>query len=266
MRRSSVVNTLLAINIAAYLVSMILNINDLMGLYYFQRPYFHAYQLVTYMFMHAGFMHLFFNMFALWMFGRLLEQVWGWKKFLLYYMVCGIGAGLTQEIGQMLGLIYPGAMTIGASGAVYGILLAFGMTFPNEKLFIIPIPVPIKAKYFVMGYVVIELIEGFGASDGVAHWAHLGGMLFGALLFIYWRHSRTQTQRKPKMKVTWHTTSNYDKSSKPSSYTVNTDNTSTRAYNDEIDRILDKIRKHGYEGLTAEEKRMLFDASQRNKN
>lgn len=263
MRQNSVVNTLLGINVVAYLISLILNINDLMGLYYFQNPHFHVFQIVTYMFMHAGFMHIFFNMFALWMFGRLLEQVWGWRKFLTYYLVCGIGAALTQEIGQMAGVISPYAMTIGASGAVYGILLAFGMTFPNEKLFIIPIPVPIKAKYFVMGYVVIELFEGFSASDGVAHWAHLGGMLFGALMFIYWRRSRVKPQRARKMKVTYNTADNYDRSSKPGGYTVQKEDTPSEAYREEIDRILDKIRQHGYEGLTAEEKRILFDASQR---
>ena len=171
---------------------------------------FRLYQLVTYMFMHGGFTHLFFNMFALYMFGRALEYIWGPKRFLLFYLVSGIGAGLLQELVQYiefetylsayqyvnLGYGDPVPMadylnmlrTVGASGAIYAILLGFGLSFPNEKMFIFPLPVPIKAKYFVVGYALIELALGFsGGSDGVAHFAHLGGMLFGLALILYWR-------------------------------------------------------------------------------
>ncbi|MCQ2096059.1 MAG: rhomboid family intramembrane serine protease [Bacteroidaceae bacterium] len=264
MKQTSVVNTLLIANILVFLFSLVIKLEGLFGLHYFMSRSFNIFQLVTYMFMHGGFMHLFFNMFALWMFGRLLEQVWGWKRFLIYYFVCGIGAGLTQEIGQMMGVIHPLATTVGASGAVYGILLAFGMTFPNEKMFIIPFPFPIKAKYFVMIYVAIELYEGFGANDGIAHWAHLGGMLFGAMLFLYWKHLTHRVQGVKKMKVTYNTADNYDRSSKPASSASHRVETPSQEHADEIDRILDKIRKSGYTGLTDAEKRTLFDASQKN--
>jgi membrane associated rhomboid family serine protease len=159
--------------------------------------------------MHGDFQHIFFNMFAVWMFGRTLEQVMGSKRFLTYYMICGIGAGLVQELVQYIQYVtelshYDGVntglavipmeeylnlmTTVGASGAVYGILLAFGMLFPNSQMFVFPIPFPIKAKFFVIGYAVIELFSGLGASgDGIAHFAHLGGMIFGFFLILYWR-------------------------------------------------------------------------------
>lgn len=162
------------------------------------------------MFMHGGFTHLFFNMFALWMFGRILEQVWGPKRFLFYYLVCGIGAGFIQEIVQYvhyemvlsaytsvntgysvipMGEYLNMMTTVGASGAIYAILLGFGMLFPNQPLFIFPLPFPIKAKYFVIGYALIELYAGFANNpgDNVAHFAHLGGMIFGFILIMYWR-------------------------------------------------------------------------------
>ncbi|EGJ70689.1 Peptidase S54, rhomboid domain protein [Bacteroides coprosuis DSM 18011] len=185
-----------------------INLNALLGLHYFMSDGFNPAQIFTYIFMHGGFTHLFFNMFALWMFGRILETVWGPKKFLLYFLVCGVGAGLIQELVQFIevqsilsdlggaGLDYvkssvynSRAYTVGASGAVYGILLAFGMLFPNEKLFIIPFPFPIKAKYFVIGYALIELYSGIGNApgDNTAHFAHLGGMIFGLILILYWR-------------------------------------------------------------------------------
>jgi membrane associated rhomboid family serine protease len=168
------------------------------------------------MFMHADFQHIFFNMFAVWMFGRTLEQVLGSKRFLTYYMVCGIGAGLVQELIQYIQYAtelshYDGVntglavipmgeylnlmTTVGASGAVYGILLAFGMLFPNSQMFVFPIPFPIKAKFFVIGYAVIELLAGLGSSgDGIAHFAHLGGMIFGFFLIVYWRKKNNNGQ------------------------------------------------------------------------
>ena len=186
-----------------------IDLNDMLGLHFFLASDFNLAQLVTYMFMHANFQHIFFNMFAVWMFGRTLEQVMGSKRFLTYYLVCGIGAGLVQEVVQYIqyttvlsqydsvntGLAiipmeeYLNLMTtVGASGAVYGILLAFGMMFPNTSMFVFPLPFPIKAKFFVIGYAVIEVLMGFGSSgDGVAHFAHLGGMIFGFLLITYWR-------------------------------------------------------------------------------
>ncbi|GHT02881.1 rhomboid family intramembrane serine protease [Bacteroidia bacterium] len=175
-----------------------INLSEILGLHYAQAHAFNVYQLVTYMFTHEEFMHLFFNMFALWMFGSTVENAWGSKKFLIYYMVCGIGAGLTQELvawsligdNPLYHDLYP--VTIGASGAVFGLLLAFGMLYPNAPLYLMFIPIPIKAKYFVIGYGVIELFFGMQNSqtDNVAHFAHLGGMLFGLLLILYWRHGK----------------------------------------------------------------------------
>ena len=194
-----------------------IDVENLLGLHFFLASDFNLSQLISYMFMHANFQHIFFNMFAVWMFGRVLEQVWGPKRFLTYYLICGIGAGLIQELVQYLeyaftlsnydsvnlgiagGIIpmeeYLNMMTtVGASGAVYGILLAFGMLFPNSQMFIFPLPFPIKAKYFVIGYAVLELFLGLGGGDGVAHFAHLGGMLFGLILIIYWRKKNGNQQ------------------------------------------------------------------------
>lgn len=210
----TVTKNLLIINVLCFLGCLAaerngVDLNDLLGLHFFLASDFKLYQLISYMFMHANFQHLFFNMFAVWMFGRTLEQVLGSKRFLTYYMVCGIGAGLVQELVQYvvyatqlshydsvstgLSIIpmreYLNLMTtVGASGAVYGILLAFGMTFPESRMFVFPLPFPIKAKFFVIGYAVIELLSGLGSSsDGVAHFAHLGGMIFGFLLIMYWK-------------------------------------------------------------------------------
>jgi len=160
---------------------------SIFALYSINTGGFYLYQLVTYMFTQVYFGHLFFNMFAVFMFGRSLEYYWGSKRFLLYYMVTGIGAGLIQLLVSYL----TGApsLTVGASGSVFGLLLAFGMLFPNIPLFIFFIPIPIKAKYMVIGYGLIELYLGFAnrAGDNVAHFAHLGGMLFGIFMILYWR-------------------------------------------------------------------------------
>lgn len=204
-----------------------IDLNRYLGLHFVLSEQFNTAQFFTYMFMHGGFSHLFFNMFAVWMFGRILEQVWGPKRFLFYYLLCGIGAGIIQELvtgisyfslqanipaetlaqvqqegykylQQGMNYVDPtlgslnatlNGFTVGASGAVYAILLAFGMIFPNEPMFIFPLPIPIKAKYFVIGYALIELFSGLSNNpgDNVAHFAHLGGMIFGFLLIIYWR-------------------------------------------------------------------------------
>ena len=204
-----------------------IDLAGILGLHYFGSANFHLYQLVTYMFTHVSFSHIFFNMFAVYMFGIVLEHTWGPKRYLLYYLITGIGAGLIQILVchlriysllrdlppdvitavqnqdfNSLGYLSQGSVetvrnlfalynstTIGASGAVFGILLAFGMLYPNTPLFIIFIPIPIKAKYFVIGYGLIELYLGFAnrAGDNVAHFAHLGGMLFGIFLILYWK-------------------------------------------------------------------------------
>lgn len=211
-----VTKNLLAINVLVFLATLAagrfdVDLNNILGLHLFIAEEFKPLQIVTYMFMHGDFFHLFFNMFALFMFGRVLESVWGPKRFLTYYMVTGVGAGIVQEVVQFIyyktqlsmysmvnlgaGMVLPMDeylnmwTTVGASGAVYGILLAFAMTFPNEKLFVMPIPFPIKAKYFVLIYGAIELFMGLSprVGDNVAHFAHLGGMLFGIILILYWR-------------------------------------------------------------------------------
>ncbi|MBR3884478.1 MAG: rhomboid family intramembrane serine protease [Bacteroidaceae bacterium] len=211
-----VTKNLLAINIIMFLAMLVaerygIDLNNWLGLHLFIADDFKPFQFITYMFMHGDFRHILFNMFALWMFGRVLEQVWGAKRFLIYYIVAGLGAGVIQEVVQyayysMELSMYSGVslggeitvpmseylnmwVTVGASGAVYALLLAFAMTFPNERLFVFPIPMPIKAKYFVIFYGVLELLLGLNPSmgDNVAHFAHLGGMLFGLGLIIYWR-------------------------------------------------------------------------------
>ena len=209
-----VVKNLLIINALAFLAYLSFNrfgidLNDKLGLHFFKASGFKPYQLLTYMFMHANFWHIFFNMFALWMFGNVLENIWGPKRFLIFYLVCGVGAGLTQELVQYIQYTTQLAQydqvnlggsivsmdtylnlltTVGASGAIYGILLAFGMMFPNSLIYVY-FAIPIKAKWFVILYAVIELVSGLGVtgSDNVAHFAHLGGMLFGLILILLWR-------------------------------------------------------------------------------
>lgn len=293
-----VVRALLVLNCVVYLLDLLLQsaadfyMCSVFGLFYVGSPYFHIWQPLTYMFMHGSLMHLFFNMFALWIFGRVMEQVWGAKKFLVYYIVCGLGAALTNEVVQALGLVGPMHNTVGASGAIYGVLLAFGVTFPNERLFIIPIPVPIKAKYLVSFYVLLELYEGFNAGDNVAHFAHLGGMLVGLLLILYWRrrmqgfhlgggsfwnagvrggsggrsangwgHFGDWLGRKKKGSYNRNERGNFTTTSSDNYNSDYAYNRRKREDNEEIDRILEKIRQRGYEGLTAEEKKRLFDAS-----
>lgn len=309
-----VTKNLLIINVLFFLgryVAMLygIDLDDVLGLHFVLASHFHLYQVLTYMFMHASWAHIFFNMFAVWMFGVAIENAMGSRRYLLYYLTCGLGAAMTQEVVQFVQYAYNGlgayeqiptagavlAMgdylnlwtTVGASGAVYGILLAFGMTFPDNRIFIFPLPVPIKAKYFVAGYAVIELLSGFGSSnDGVAHFAHLGGMLFGLLLLLYWRNgggrsnnnSRWYDQgghydrgqgsgmsqwfgklkermRRPKMHVTRGGKFGQDMDYREAE----------RKDEEEMDRILDKIRKSGYQALSDEEKRKLFDISNRHK-
>ena len=150
------------------------------------RAHFQITQLVTYAFLHGGVMHLLLNMYALWMFGSRIEKLWGPKVFAIYYFVCVIGAGLVQLFVASHGEnYYP---TIGASGGVFGLLLAYGMFFPKQKLFLIFLPVPIEARWFVILFGAIELWFGVtGLAAGIAHFAHLGGMLFGFFLIYYWK-------------------------------------------------------------------------------
>lgn len=274
-----ITKNLLIINLLAFAATWLLdgrgfNLAAVGGLHSFLSPNFHFYQFLTYLFLHASFWHLFGNMFGLWMFGSVLEQVWGGRKFLFYYICCGIGAGFAQEVVQLLTMSY--SLTIGASGAVYAILLAFGMTFPNERIFIIPIPFPIKAKWFVLGYIVFELYNSYNSyGDGVAHIAHLGGMLFGFLLIRYWnrhpdaRYDRSRGQQffdrlkrgfdERQRRHTGNRHMHAEQGGRPE--TDREYNARRRASQEEIDAILDKIRKSGYDSLTKDEKNKLFEAS-----
>lgn len=179
------VKHLLIINVLVFLATYTPNIGKILQAYAPLYPVgsgrFHIWQLITYMFMHAGFSHIFFNMFALWMFGQSIENTWGTKRFVTYYLLTGIGGALCHM------LIGANAVTLGASGAVYGILLAFGMMFPNRRIMLLIPPIPLKAKYFVAIFGAIELVSGIGrSSSGVAHFAHLGGMLIGYILIKVW--------------------------------------------------------------------------------
>lgn len=303
----TVTRNLLFINVIAFIAqyifrSMGVELDAIFGLHFFLASHFSLYQLITYMFLHGGFTHLFFNMFALWMFGCVIERVWGTRRFLFYYIFCGIGAGLTQEIAQFVELFVMNPQlsftdafnlpeyaadslnlwrTIGASGAVYAILLAFGMTFPNERIFIFPLPIPIKAKWFVVFYAGVELFMALGSSnDGVAHTAHLGGMLFGYILIRYWRNNHSYTYNninngmglfgrmrqnyeqylKRNVKMTIHQ-SEVSPDNKVRTESDEEYNARKKAEQEIIDSILDKIRKSGYDSLTAEEKRRLFELS-----
>ena len=204
-----VVKNLLLINVIMYVITMITGnfMYENFALFYFKSPFFKPFQLVTHMFMHGGFTHIFFNMYTLFIFGGVLERVWGSQKFLLYYFVTGIGAALLH-LGVMYlqlqgyiadlnaGDFMAGANiqalysipTVGASGAIYGLLLAYGMLFPNNVMQLIFPPVALKAKWFVLIFGALELLLGLSGRGGnVAHFAHLGGMIFGFFLILYWK-------------------------------------------------------------------------------
>ena len=221
MNMPPVTKNIIIINVLFFLGTIVapkygINLTEWLGLHFFMASDFKLYQLFTYMFMPGGFEHLFFNMFAVWMFGRILEQVWGPRRFLFYYLLCGVGAGVMQEIVQYIqyatvlsgydsvnmggNYIVPMGeylnmmTTVGASGSIYAILLAFGMTFPNQPIYLYFL-LPMKAKYFVIGYAALEVFLGLSQrGDGIAHFAHLGGMLFGFLLIMYWRKKNKHEQ------------------------------------------------------------------------
>lgn len=226
-----VVKNLLIINGIFFLATVILenrgiDLTDLLGLHYFASAKFHPYQLITYMFMHGSVSHILFNMFALWMFGSAIENFWGPKKFLGYYLFTGIGAALTHyaivyyqlnpalteisnyisshnlnpaeldQVYQQRTELLNAPIVVGASGAVFGLLLAYGMMFPNSLLYVY-FAIPIKAKYFVIIYGLIELFSGVASrpGDNVAHFAHLGGLLFGFILIMFWRFQKRRRNK-----------------------------------------------------------------------
>lgn len=252
---------------------------------------FMPWQLVSYMFLHADFSHLFFNMFSLWMFGRIIEQTLGTNRFLMFYFISGIGAGLCQILMQLFTADSPLAATIGASGACYGILLAFGLLYPNQKILLLIPPIPIKAKWLVIGYAILEAYLAFHTNSNIAHLAHLGGMLFGLLCLYHWRlwplsrygydrWDRMYVQekrlnffqrlwrdfkglfsfsRRPKMKV--HKPSHDSRTQSPTAHDEAANSpTPPRSPENQarIDAILEKVRRSGYASLTADEKRELF--------
>lgn len=235
-----VTKNLIIINVIIYAVELINpggfthTLLSRLGLHFFESSIFNPAQPVTYMFLHDPntILHILFNMFTLWMFGRFLENVWGSRRFLIFYMVCGVGAALVQEIvwaftwehdyvaaiaasngltfeharqwveqalasgdadvAESIRIMKNSMLTIGASGAIFGLLLGFAFVFPNMPLYLFFIPVPIKAKYMVIGYAVLEFFFGVtGRVASVAHFAHLGGMIFGLILLLYWRKKGT---------------------------------------------------------------------------
>ena len=242
------VKTLLIANMVVYLLQQVF---DRTMTYYFGLvPVLfwdgYIWQAVTYMFMHGGFWHILFNMFILWMLGRTLETVWGSKKFFKYYFFTGIGAALLNVA------LTPGSPIpiVGASGAVYGLLLAFGVLFPNQPIYLYFL-IPIKAKYLVIGLAVIEFFSGFNTASPVAHFAHLGGMLFGLIYLKYprwkaklrgWQGEQT---RKQHLKVVYRRQDEVRKLQK------------------EVDDLLDKINREGLDALTDAEKKRLEQASRK---
>src|SRR3954471_14215886 len=187
-----IIKNLVIINALVFIAQLtldpIMGLTNKLALWPIDTEQFRPYQIATHMFTHGFLLHILFNMLALWMFGRELENRWGPKRFLFFYLVCGVGAAFAH-----LGVEYvtgTGAPAIGASGAVMGVLAAFGYLFPNTQLFIMPIPIPIKAKWAVLGYVAIDLFSGVtGRGDNVAHFAHLGGALTGFILVLIWNKS-----------------------------------------------------------------------------
>lgn len=246
---------------------------------------FYPWQLISYQFLHGGFMHLLFNMFALWMFGIELEQMWGSNKFLTFYILSGLGAGLLQ-------IFISDAPTVGASGSIYGVLLGFGLSFPDRKIFMFPLFIPISAKYFVLIFAGIELISGLmNTGSDVAHFAHLGGAAAGFLLLkfgdqfkIYevfdkiWvglgkivNSNSPKTGYQQRQNVHSYTSQNTWRQSTPKQETKSTTSTYAKSYvvdgeeitQNKIDDILDKISASGYQNLTDKEKFILNELSKR---
>jgi membrane associated rhomboid family serine protease len=228
---------------------------------------FHVWQLFTYMFMHGGVMHLLLNMLALWMFGMELENGWGSQKFFLYYMLCGVGAGLSNLfIGPLFG---SGGPTVGASGAIYGVLIAFGMVYPERPVFVYFL-LPIRAKYFVLLFIAFELFNGVtGTADGVAHFAHLGGAAVGLVYLLIdrrklpWQGIFTRARQRiiPSEKVNEYSTTETHHISDAKYYDLRDEE--ERTNQERIDEILDKISQNGYPSLTEKEKKILFEASKK---
>ena len=215
-----VCKNLLIINVIAFLATYVfrmrgIDLSDIFGLHFFASDNHYFWQYITYAFFHDNFSHLFFNFFAVWMFGYTLENIWGQKKFIIFCLVSCLGAALAQQItyyfmySDLVNGVYSGVNigngitistaeflnnlnTIGASGVVFGLLAAFGAMFPNSTIYLYFF-IPLKTKWFVIGYIVLELINGISTtSDGVAHFAHLGGAVAGLILLWFWKRQRDQ--------------------------------------------------------------------------
>lgn len=273
----------LLISNAAVFVGMLFLGNFRIGDFYLEQFFFQSFalwplgtgfgfwQLFTYMFMHANFTHILFNMLALWMFGMELEHVWGSKKFFIYYLLCGFGGGLANLlVAPMFTTVGP---TVGASGAVYGVLLAFGMMFPERPIYVYFL-LPIKAKYFVVMYMAFEIFS-VGSMDGIAHFAHLGGALVGFLYLMadgYQFGTSYQLPRSDENIFTRMTGIGKQKKTDQYYSTVSDTKVFDLFENEKkekqqtqklIDEILDKISKDGYQSLNEDEKKILFEASKK---
>ncbi|MBI5325072.1 MAG: rhomboid family intramembrane serine protease [Ignavibacteriae bacterium] len=282
-----VIKTLIIINVSVFLIQTLFGVfrigeyslGDLFFYYFALYPIgehsnFFIWQLLSYQFLHGNIWHIFFNLLALWMFGIELEQMWGARKFIIFYLICGVGAGLVQLfISPMFAAPAP---TIGASGSIYGILLAFGLTFPNRPIFMFPFFIPIPAKFFVLIYAGISLLMGFSSSgDSVAHFAHLGGAATGFLLLkigdsigLYRlfskkpkqeAHGNIYNEESKVYKSNWFKREPEVKQEPQSKMVINGEEITQN----KIDEILDKISASGYQNLTDREKHILFELSQK---
>lgn len=289
-----VIKNLLIINGVVYVIQIILGevvIGGLPGWYIFNKWFalnpisgidpagqsynFQIWQLLTYMFMHGGFTHILFNMFALWMFGMEIENLWGSKKFLYYYLLAGVAAGLFQLFLTPL-LSGGSAVTIGASGAVYGVLIAFGMLFPDRHIYLYFL-FPIRAKYLIGFLIILEFLLVDSAGSNVAHLAHLGGALAGFLFIMFDKSIESPVKRKLIGSRYYSSGSSFTNPFKNigKNFNINKDNIEDAKFYDingkkeeevsqeEIDRILDKISQSGYANLTEKEKKILFEASKK---
>ncbi len=277
-----VIKALLISNAAVFLGMLFLG-NFRIGEFYLEQFFFQSFalwplgsgfgfwQLFTYMFMHANFTHILFNMLALWMFGMELEHVWGSKKFFIYYLLCGFGGGLANLlIAPLFTTVGP---TVGASGAVYGVLLAFGMMFPERPIYVYFL-LPIKAKYFVVMYMAFEIFS-VGSMDGVAHFAHLGGALVGFVYLMADGYQFGSFYHAPRNDENIFTRmTGFGKQKQPDQYYSNVNDAKVYDLFEHekkekqqtqklIDEILDKISKDGYQSLNEEEKKILFEASKK---
>jgi membrane associated rhomboid family serine protease len=282
-----VIKNLLIINVAVFFIQMIAN-NLMLGgqpLWYVLNMWFalnpisegfnfQIWQLITYQFMHGGFSHILFNMFALWMFGMEIENIWGSKKFLIYYLVCGVAAGLAQ---LFISPLYSSpAVTIGASGAIFGVMIAFAMLFPDRHIFLYFL-IPIRAKYLIGFLFILEIFWIGDAGSNVAHLAHLGGALAGFLFIMF--DKSIDVPLKHMLNISGYQRGNTfnnpfsglsDKFKKRSQniedanyYDINHKKEGEEITQAEIDAILDKISQSGYQNLSEREKKILFEASKK---